>query len=290
MLSHILFATDASEPSDHVVDCISGLRRVGSHKVVLVHVLNVRDVGGLYERLKRLALPRLEQQKQRLEAAGFEARIEVPLGYPAYEINRVAGEHHCSLVVLGSHGESLLTEALLGSTAYAILHNIRIPTLLIRFEITEANGGRRCRALCEDMFGHVLHPTDFSDTAERAFRYLEHVVRHTHGRVTLMHVQDKARIDPHLQHKLAEFNRNDQSRLERRRDTLLKHGAAEVNIEIPYGSPTGCILERARQGDVSLILMGSQGRGFLSELFLGSVAHNVARHAPLPVLLIPAPR
>ncbi len=290
MLNHVLVATDASEASDRLVDCVRGLRRVGSRRAVLVHVLNVRDVGGLYERLKQLALPRLERQKQRLEEAGFEVRIEIPLGYPAYEINRVAGEHRCSLVVLGSHGESLMTEALLGSTAYAVLHQVRIPTLLIRFEITAGNGGRRCRVLCEDLFGHILHPTDFSDTAERAFRYLEHVVQHTRERVTLLHVQDQVRIAPHLQYKLAEFNRNDQSRLERRRDALLKHGAREVNIEIPYGSPTGCILERARRGDLSLILMGSQGRGLLAELFLGSVAHNVARHAPLPVLLVPAVR
>ena len=39
---------------------------------------------------------------------------------------------------------------------------------------------------------------------------------------------------------------------------------------------------------VSLTVMGSQGRGHLGELFLGSVSHNVARHAPVPVLLIPA--
>ncbi len=287
MLQNLLICSEASEASDRLVDCVTSLRRVGSRKAVLVHVLNICDVGGLYQTLRRLALPRLEKQKQRLEAAGFEVVLEIPVGFPAYEIQRVAGQHRCSLVVAGSHGESMVAEALLGSTAYAILHNIRMPTLLIRFEITETEAGRSCRILCEDMFAHILHPTDFSDTAERAFRYLEHVVRQTQGCVTLLHVQDKTRIEPHLQHKLAEFNRNDRERLERRRDALLKHGATEVSIEIPYGSPTGAILERARKGDVSLVLMGSQGRGFLSELFLGSVAHNVARHAPTPVLLVP---
>jgi nucleotide-binding universal stress UspA family protein len=32
--------------------------------------------------------------------------------------------------------------------------------------------------------------------------------------------------------------------------------------------------------------MGTQGKGFIQELFLGSVAHNVSRLAPCPVLLI----
>lgn len=290
MLNSILIATDASEDSDHVVECIKDLHRVGSHQAVLVHVRNVRDASGVYDTRKRLALPRLEQQKQWLEAAGFKVKVEIPLGLPASEINRVAGEHHCSLVVAGSHGESLLAEAMSGSAVYAILQNVKLPTLLIRLKITEEGGGRPCRVACEDLFAHIVHPTDFSDAAERAFRYLEHVVRRTKGFVTLLHVQDQTRNRPDLPHKVAEFNRNDRERLERRRDALLKHGAAEVNIEVPYGSPTGLILERARKGDASLILMGTRGRGFLKELFLGSVAHNVTRQAPLPVLLVPAVR
>ena len=34
--------------------------------------------------------------------------------------------------------------------------------------------------------------------------------------------------------------------------------------------------------------MGTQGGGIIGEIFLGSVAHNVSRLAPCPVLLIPA--
>ncbi|MCA1785684.1 MAG: universal stress protein [Desulfobacteraceae bacterium] len=36
--------------------------------------------------------------------------------------------------------------------------------------------------------------------------------------------------------------------------------------------------------------MGTQGRGFLGEFFLGSVSHNVARHSVAPVLLVPGLR
>ncbi|MBW8382433.1 MAG: universal stress protein, partial [Youngiibacter sp.] len=41
---------------------------------------------------------------------------------------------------------------------------------------------------------------------------------------------------------------------------------------------------------VNLIIMGSQGSGFMSELFLGSVSHNVLRHADCSVLVVPAER
>jgi hypothetical protein len=37
-------------------------------------------------------------------------------------------------------------------------------------------------------------------------------------------------------------------------------------------------------------LMGSQGRGYIREIFLGSVSHNIARYAGVSVLLISAIR
>jgi nucleotide-binding universal stress UspA family protein len=50
------------------------------------------------------------------------------------------------------------------------------------------------------------------------------------------------------------------------------------------------IMRVIQQSNVHLVVMGSQGRGFVEELFLGSVSHNVARHSRAPVLLIPSRR
>jgi nucleotide-binding universal stress UspA family protein len=120
--------------------------------------------------------------------------------------------------------------------------------------------------------------------------YLEHIVRETKAHVTLLHVQDESKIDRHLKHRLDEFNRIDAERLERMKLRLEQCGAAGVETEIPYGSPTSIILKLTHNNTFSLIVMGSQGRGFIEEVFMGSVANNVARHAPLPVLFVPAVR
>ena len=53
------------------------------------------------------------------------------------------------------------------------------------------------------------------------------------------------------------------------------------------GHPVAVILAALQNLDISLIVMGTQGRGLLEELFLGSVAHNVSRVAACPVLLVP---
>jgi nucleotide-binding universal stress UspA family protein len=291
MLSRIVVATDGSEASDRMIECLEGLRRVGSREAVLTHVFNVRHVGGLHEALRRAMASRLEQQRARLAAAGFDVTVETRVGIPFYELNRVAAESGSSLIAVGSLGESMVAEILLGSTAHALLQHAERPVLLIRLQITEAGDqGRRCRAVCADLFGHVLFPTDFSDTADRAFLFLGHIAREVAPVISLLHVQDRTRIHPHLSHRLEEFNRIDQDRLERMRSRLLELGARDVRTEIACGIPTQVILERARAAGPTLIVMGAQGRGVFGEVFLGGVANHLARLAPLPVLFVPRVR
>lgn len=290
MLSNIVIASDGSEASDRMIECVRGLARVGSRQATLVHVFNVRDVGGLYGSLQEFMLPKLEKQAGVLRDVGFEVDVQTPLGIPFYEINRLASQRSAGLVVVGSLGASLVGDVLLGSTAHSVLQNAQFPTLLVRLEMIQENGGQRCRAACQDYFQHILFPTDFSDNAEHAFLHLEHIVRETKAPVTLLHVQDGSKIERHLKHRLDEFNEMDAERLERMRLRLEQCGAAGVTTEIPYGSPTKIILDRVRNNGFSLIVMGSQGRGFIREVFLGSIANNVARHAPVPALFVPAVR
>jgi len=92
------------------------------------------------------------------------------------------------------------------------------------------------------------------------------------------------RLDPHLTHRLEEFNRIDQDRLDRMRDRLLGVGAKSVATEIAYGVPTQVVLQRARAAGPTLIVMGSQGRGLFREVLVGRVANHLA---PLPILFVP---
>lgn len=290
MFSSILVATDLSESSDQVIKCLHSLRKFGAKKVILAHALGIKHLDSLQYTLSRLAEPRLVAQKAMIENQGFETSVEIAPGVPEWEINRLAKEKKVSLIVAGSHGATLAKEVLLGSVAFKILSSATTPVLVVRLKIIEGNLGKRCEVVCEDFSSNVLQPTDFSDTAERAFAYLEKIVESGGKRATLLHVQDKARIAKHLEDRLDEFNQIDQGRLARLKTRLVDKGATDVRIEIPYGSPIQEILKRAKTEDFSLIVMGSQGRGFIPEIFLGSISHNVVRHAPIPVLLVPALR
>ncbi|MFA4873885.1 MAG: universal stress protein [bacterium] len=287
MFRTILIATDLSAASEELCKCVGSLKRVRPREVWLAHVCNIRNVGGLAADLKEEHALELERQVGILKRHGLGAKGVIRQGIPFVEINREAARKKARLIVVGSHGEGLLKEMLIGSTAFEIIRQGTHPVLVFRHEVIEREGDRRCRMRCHDPFKHILFATDFSKNAAHAQRFVDHICHEARSRVTLVHVQEKSRIEPHLKGRLAEFNRIDTARLEAIAKGLRKRGARKVDIAIAYGHAVKELLKLERKVKPSLIVLGSQGRSWTEELFLGSVAHNIVRNAKAPVLVVP---
>ena len=61
----------------------------------------------------------------------------------------------------------------------------------------------------------------------------------------------------------------------------------DVHTHLPRShKPQQAILDVAREVKADLIIVGTQGRGGIARLFLGSVAERVVRTAPCPVLTV----
>lgn len=290
MFTRMLVATDLSEVSDKVICSLGGLKAIGTEEAVLIHCFHIRDVGALAKTLMELSAPSFERQKKMLQDLGYKVTARMVLGLPQMEINRQADQYNCSLIVVGSTGGTMAGEILLGSVASAIIHNATRPVLVLRTKVKQEGGQIICSDVLCSPLEHILFPTDFSDNAEHAFSYVQKMASYGAKKITLLHVQDKARIDRHLKDRLEEFNRIDTERLNRLKDVLVKAGAKDVRIEIPYGSPKKEIISWTESAGVSLVVMGSQGRSYMGEIFLGSVSHAVVRGSGAPVLLIPAVR
>lgn len=291
MFERFILATDLSPAASAIVDCAAGLRSLGARHCLLLQCLDMQQAVSTAYSYSTVPLDTiLAQQKAALEAQGFEVEARIVPGFAKREINRIADQEDYGLIVVGSHGHSMATEAMLGGVATELIHSARKPVLVVRLQ-RRAEGGELCLqpAGC-DLGRRLLFPTDFSENADRAFTVVEALVGLQPRPVTLLHVQDRARIEPHLSDRLAEFDRIDRARLEEMAQRLRECGAPDADIQLRYGSPYAEILSTAREHDAHLIVMGSQGRGFVAELFLGSVSHRVVRHAPAPVLLIPATR
>ncbi|MFC6719031.1 universal stress protein [Natrialbaceae archaeon GCM10025810] len=60
----------------------------------------------------------------------------------------------------------------------------------------------------------------------------------------------------------------------------------DIDTEIATGKPDHEIVEFAEEGAYDTIVIGSHGRGGISRVLLGSVAENVVRRAPIPVVVV----
>lgn len=292
MFKSLIVATDLSPASFAVVSCLGSLRAYGIERCLLVQCLSLQDVAATALSYTTQHLESmLVEQKSILERAGFAVETRVVPGFAKQEINRIADKEDFPLVVVGSLGHSMVKEAMLGGVAYGVIHSSRQPVLVI--PVKRVNDGEStCCTERGDFTGHVLFPTDFSANADRAFGILKKMVAAGIRRVTLLHIL-AASMDDQASGRQNQDEPSDdlvRGRLDAMRQALQRPGNAEVGIEIRKGSPFLEITRLVDASDVQLVVMGSQGSGFVKELFLGSVSHNVTRHSIAPVLLVPAER
>lgn len=289
MFRKIIIATDLSASSDAVISCLKDFTTMGVEEVILFYACGIKHLASLAEAIKTTVEPGLIRQKQIIEDQGFKTTLEIAPGIPSEELQKIAKLKDVSLIIIGSHGQSAAGHMLfrLGGVTSEILHSHEKPLLLIHTRISEKDGVKKIETLCKHLKERILFATDFSDISMKAFQYVEKLVEDGCKKVTLFHVQDKIKIDKYLSDKLDEFNQIDNERLEMRKKQLFEKGAKEVEIKIKYGIPSEEILTESSDG-YSLVVMGSQGRGFFHEIFIGSVSHNLARSADVPLLLIPS--
>jgi nucleotide-binding universal stress UspA family protein len=283
----IVLATDLSPAWDEIVACAGELKVLGCSRVILTNVIVTRFMVGLEEMLRADVRPKLEAQQRQLQAQGLQVEVETPIGLPAYSLNDIASRYGADLIVVGSHGTALWREAVLGCFTCAVVHHARYPTLLINVGLKKEQGEDRCRLHCGSLLRHVLFPTDFSAIGVRAGEFVERLAAKGLGQLTLLTALDVPGGDvyPPGYQEIAAGAAKDL--LGQWKERLLKAGIPQVNDHFDPGHPLPAILRSLASTDISLIVMGTQGKGFIQELFLGSVAHNVSRLAMCPVLLIP---
>jgi nucleotide-binding universal stress UspA family protein len=281
MFKRALISMDLSPATEALVASLPGLLDYGVSSLVLVHVAKpveypvsqaIAEVEQIRQRLARL--------KASLEGKGFsDIEIDVPIGVASAEIVREAAERAVDLVIIGSRGYSRVREAFVGSTAWAVVQRSPVPVLLRRIEAVRNDPEAALEVRASSLPDTLIHPTDFSDVAERAFPSVLAMVEAGVKRVVLLHVypvgNDEARSDARARLSVL---------AERVRDA----GCPQVDVEVRGGTPAEEILAVGGRNASDLVVMGTQGKGVLPALVVGSESRNVVRHAAAGVLLVPA--
>jgi len=138
---------------------------------------------------------------------------------------------------------------------------------------------------------NILFPTDFSERADAAFHVAAAMARDHGASLTILHVRDLPLA------AFAEFGAvpppSDRPTraavLEKLNEYEPPDEKTHVDLIVADGTPAEEIVRTATDRHTDLIVMGTHGRTGLGRLVMGSVAEEVVRKAPCPVLTLKAP-
>ncbi len=135
-------------------------------------------------------------------------------------------------------------------------------------------------------FRTILHPTDFSDSSKPAFELACAMARDYKAKLILVHVQPAPRVfapDGIAVPFAAEETYDARVQLAR---MFPAEPGVEVEQHVLDGDPAAEILKAATTAGADVVVMGTHGTTGLTRLLVGSVAENVMRKAPCPVLTV----
>jgi nucleotide-binding universal stress UspA family protein len=135
----------------------------------------------------------------------------------------------------------------------------------------------------------VLHPTDFSEPAEHARRMAYELARDYGARLILLHV-----VEPPVYYGelgLSFTAPGDLREEAAERLAALVEEGTPVHVETLNvdGIAAAEILRVARETHANLVVLGSHGRSGLGRVLMGSVAEEISRKSPCPVLIVRTP-
>ncbi|MCQ8894032.1 MAG: universal stress protein [Methanolinea sp.] len=263
-----------------MVPAVEEIARLGIERADLLYVVGADT--GLLARDQQI----MNEWKQRLEGCGVkEVRVDIDEGIPWIDILERAEAEPPSLIVMGSHGRSLIPRMFLGSQTENVLHHAKAPLLILRLTIMKSGDPDTC-TIRPGLFRRVLYLTDFSAEAERCIPFIEWLAGAKPEQLVIMHVQDTRRLWTATQEQIAEFNRKDAGRLAELKKRFEPLGIPQVVTELVTGNAIDEILAVEDSFAPTVIVMGAKGRTSSVSSLLGGVTEAIVHRAKAHVLVM----
>jgi nucleotide-binding universal stress UspA family protein len=138
----------------------------------------------------------------------------------------------------------------------------------------------------------ILFPVDFTQNSSKILPYVLSVAEKYNATIYLVHVvEDFAQWGgfyvPHI--PFEQFHEEALKGAERTLDRVCGEqlqSCPNFQKKILSGDPAQRILETIESEKIDLVVMGTHGRKGLEAVFFGSVAENVVKKSPVPVLTV----
>ncbi len=304
MFKRILYPTAFEEFSMPILHAVSCLKPSGLEEIILLHVIETDGPYATFDKgypdileparvkvetLREAAARQLESFAEYLLSRGIRVRTRVTIGQLIPEIMKAATDTDSTLIIAGRQKRDILGELFVGSTTDRIIRKSKVPVLVAKYHTLQEIEGEVCEHFCVDMFSRILYPTDWSACAERARQTIRLLHKAGASELVLLHIVEDLPYDD-IPRSLWEKTRQDLVERNKEKLEVMKREFAEegfrAKTRVIQGKPTKVILETASEEDVSLIVMGSHGRGFIEGILWGSVSQRVVEYSEKPVLVV----
>ncbi|MBU1155211.1 MAG: universal stress protein [Proteobacteria bacterium] len=139
---------------------------------------------------------------------------------------------------------------------------------------------------------NILYPVDFTEHHAKVLPMVKEMVEKLGANLHTLHVVEDLGhyanfFVPHP--SLDKMESDLKSGAQRKMDEFVtKHFAdfPSVTAEVVNGDPASEVIKYAQAHDIDLIITATHGRKGLEHAIFGSVAENVVRNSPVPVLTI----
>ena len=143
------------------------------------------------------------------------------------------------------------------------------------------------------MFTKVLFCTDFSATADKAFKYAVRAASHNGAKLYILHVIPEADAQFWKGYVYEEESDPEEKAFKALQEKVSATYAPAIPEGVEYetsfriGAAAEQILDFVAETGIDLAVLGRQGAGGVRDLFFGNVAAKVAKAIPCPVLIVP---
>jgi nucleotide-binding universal stress UspA family protein len=271
-VERILVAADGSRDSEAVFSAIMPLVRADAPQVSVLYVVEDPDESFMPPAL-------LAKACGALRSTNVNAHLELRQGLPAEEILRASRERSTDLIAMSTHGRGGVVRMIAGSVAEEVLRKTELPVLLTRPGLAVREWKRIVVALdgserSESILPEAVKLARKLGASIELVRVATPVVAAGAGEAPMVLPPEDPM--PYLKGVAARLEREG-----------VKAGAVALE-----GRASEAILAHLDESAAPLLCMATHGRSGLVRLLLGSVAEEVVRRSPCPVLLrrsVPAP-
>lgn len=280
----ILLATDLSARCDRALDRAVALARGWDAELYAVHALGTADAqcagagAGDLPSWQRgpepLAIARATLERD-LDGAPWPITAIVAKGEVAEVILTAAEAHGCDLIVIAVARDEVLGQFLLGATVDKVLRQAKVPVLIVRQRPRHAYSG-------------IVVAADVSSASKAALRRTVAFFP-----ATPFHVFHA--YDPPLGGLLSDpksYREAFGQLATRELEAFLKEAGIGpehvIDVLVERGDPAQLIQQYVRTFRADLVVLGTEGRGPLLELLVGSTAKSVLDGLACDALVVPA--